>query len=141
MPPSTKLISDHHFKLSIPGLNIGTFKFCTGLMMHIEVFEWAEGGNNEFVHQLPGRIRYPYLTFEAGLTEEDAIQKWFEQTRTKAELKEITIELQTQDGTSRRAWTFADAWPVGWSGPTIAAASTNMGDEMLEIAHSGLKMA
>jgi phage tail-like protein len=141
MPPSTKLISDHHFKLSVPGLAIGTFKTCTGLMMQFEVFEWPEGGNNEFVHHLPGRVTYPLLTLEAGLTEDDAIQKWFWQTRTKAELKEITIELQSQDGKSRRAWTFADAWPVRWSGPVIAAASTNMGEEFLEIAHSGLKMA
>ena len=29
--------------------------------MEFEVFEWAEGGNNEFVHHLPGRMRYPYL--------------------------------------------------------------------------------
>ena len=27
--------------------------------MEFDVFEWAEGGNNEFVHHLPGRVRYP----------------------------------------------------------------------------------
>ena len=113
---------------------------CSGLMMRFEVFDWAEGGNNEFVHQLPGRLQYPNLILEAGLTDDDAIQKWLWQTRTQPELKEITIELQSQDGKNRRAWTFADAWPVSWSGPTIAAASSGMGEEMLEIAHSGLKM-
>ena len=68
------------------------------------------------------------------------MQKWLWQTRTQPQLKEITIELQSQDGKNRRAWTFADAWPVSWSGPAIAAASSGMGEEMLEIAHSGLKM-
>ena len=140
MPPSTKLISDHNFKVSVSGLAIGTFKSCSGLMMRFEVFDWAEGGNNEFIHQLPGRLQYPNLILEAGLTDDDAIQKWLWQTRTQPELKEITIELQSQDGKNRRAWTFADAWPVSWSGPTIAAASSGMGEEMLEVAHSGLKM-
>ena len=71
--------------------------------MEFEVFEWAEGGNNEFVHHLPGRLRYPYLRLEAGLTEDDAMQKWFWATREKAELKEITVELQSQDGSKPRA--------------------------------------
>ena len=75
------LISDHNFKLSVPGLDIGTFKVCHGLSMEFEVFEWAEGGNNEFIHHLPGRLRYPYLRLEAGLTEDDAVQKWFWATR------------------------------------------------------------
>ena len=111
MAPAS-LISDHNFKLSVPGLDIGTFKVCHGLSMEFEVFEWAEGGNNEFVHHLPGRVRYPYLRLEAGLTEDDAMQKWFWATREKADLKEITVELMSQDGSKTRSWTFADAFPI-----------------------------
>ena len=138
---STKaLLSDHTFKVSVPGIDIGTFRECDGLSMEFDVFEWAEGGNNEFIHHLPGRVRYPYLRLAAGLTETDAMQKWFEKTRDKAELKEVTIELRSQDGKAKRAWTFADAFPVKWVGPRMAAASGAMGEETLEIAHSGLKM-
>src|SRR6476661_374280 len=97
-----KVISDHYFTLSVPGITIGAFHECHGLSMEFDVFEWAEGGNNEFVHHLPGRQRYPYLTLSAGLTENKAIQEWFEKTRDKAELKEVTIELTTQDGKSKR---------------------------------------
>ena len=39
--------------------------------MQFDVFEWAEGGNNEFVHHLPGRLRYPYLSLDSGLTDND----------------------------------------------------------------------
>ena len=45
------------------------------------------------------------------------MQEWFWKTREQAELKEITVELQTQDGSTKRSWTFADAFPVRWSGP------------------------
>jgi phage tail-like protein len=138
--PSTKVITNHHFKVSISGLTIGTFRECSGLSMEFDVFEWAEGGNNEFVHHLPGRMRYPYLTLTSGMTDDAALQEWFWKTREQAELKEVTIELQTQDAQTKRAWTFADAFPVRWSGPGIAADATGLSSESLEIAHSGLKM-
>jgi phage tail-like protein len=140
MPPSKALVSDHNFKVSVPGIDIGTFRECDGLSMEFDVFEWAEGGNNEFVHHLPGRARYPYLRLSGGLTENKAMQQWFEKTREKAELKEVTIELRSQNGKSTRSWTFADAFPIRWTGPQITADSRGMATESLEIAHSGLKM-
>src|SRR5215213_11208647 len=141
MPPPTRpVLSDHNFKVHVPGLSIGTFRECTGLSMEFDVFEWAEGGNNEFVHHLPGRMRYPYLQLVSGMTDADAMQTWFWQTRQQAELKEIIVELQTQDGKTSRAWKFADAFPVRWTGPRVAADSHGMASESLDIAHSGLKM-
>ena len=142
MPPpsSRRVLSDHYFRLSVPGLAIGTFMNCNGLSMEFDVFEWAEGGNNEFTHHLPGRVRYPYLQLSSGMTDDKAMQEWFWKTREQAELKEITVELTTQDGTTARSWSFTDAFPVRWSGPAIAAASHNLATESLDIAHSGLKM-
>ena len=134
-----RVISDHYFKVSIPGLTVGAFNECHGLQMQFDVFEWAEGGNNEFVHHLPGRVRYPYLSFTSGLVDNDALQKWFRSTGGQPEIKEVTIELTTQDGKTKRSWTFADAYPISWSGPTIAAHGAGLATESLEIAHSGLK--
>jgi phage tail-like protein len=135
------LFTDHYFKISVPGLDIGMFRECGGLTMEFDVFEWAEGGNNEFVHHLPGRLRYPYLSLTRGMTDQDALQKWFWQTRQQAELKEVTIELHTPAGDTTRAWTFGDAFPVRWSGPQVAAHGENVALESLDIAHSGLKAA
>ena len=142
MPQARRpVLSDHNFKVSIPGLDIGTFRECAGLAMEFDVFEWAEGGNNEFVHHLPGRMRYPYLQLISGMTDSDAMQTWFWQTRQQAELKEVTVELQTQDGQTSRAWTFADAFPVRWHGPSFSASSSDLATEVLEIAHAGMKGA
>ena len=135
------LFTDHYFKISIPGLDIGMFRECNGLTMEFDVFEWAEGGNNEFVHHLPGRLRYPYLTLMRGMTDQDNLQRWFWQTRQQAELKEVTIELHTPSGATTRAWTFGDAFPVRWSGPRVAADGAGIAAETLDIAHSGLKLA
>jgi phage tail-like protein len=142
MPPPSdrRVLSDHYFRLSVPGLTIGTFQNCNGLSMEFDVFEWAEGGNNEFIHHLPGRVRYPYLQLSAGMTDDNAMQAWFWKTREQAELKEVTIELTTQDGGTTRSWSFTDAFPVRWSGPGISASGNGLATESLDIAHSGLKM-
>lgn len=138
----TQLLSDHHFKLSLPGLDtLGLFQECSGLSMEFDVFEWFEGGNNEFVHHLPGRLRYPPLVLCRGMTDQQALQEWFWKTRERAELKEVVVEMRTPSARTRRTWTFADAYPIRWSGPHIAAHGSAIAIETLEIVHSGLKMA
>jgi phage tail-like protein len=139
--PAPVLFPDHYFRITIPGVEIGLFRECAGLEMEFEVFEWAEGGNNEFVFSLPGRVRYPRLTLSRGLTDQAALQEWFWRTRQEPDLKEVSIELSSPGSSATRAWTFTDAFPVRWSGPRIAAHGTDMAVESLEIAHAGLKIA
>jgi phage tail-like protein len=135
------LFPDHYFKISIPGLDIGMFRDCAGLSIEFDVFEWPEGGNNEFVWNLPGRARYPHLTLGRGLTDQDALQQWVWRSRLKPDVKELTVELHTPDGAHTRAWVFADAWPVRWTGPRVATDASGMAMESLDIVHSGLKVA
>ena len=136
-----EILSDHIFLISVPGVTIGAFNECHGLSMEYDVFEWAEGGNNEFVHHLPGRVRYPHLVLNAGMVQNDALQQWFKSTSGTPELKEVTIQLMTQDGQFKRSWVFADAYPVHGSGPAISALGSAMATETLHIVHSGLKTA
>ena len=73
------------FVVKVPDIDtIGMFTQCSGLEMKVDVLEYAEGGNNEFVHQLPGQVSYPNLILERGLTNDDAVLKWFNATRTQA---------------------------------------------------------
>ena len=128
------------FVVKVPDIDtIGMFTRCSGLEIKVEVLEYAEGGNNEFIHQLPGQLSYPNLTLERGLTDEDAVLKWFNATRTQAQLKEVTITFQTHTQQPIRTFTFADAFPVRWSGPSGQAGASAVALESLEIAHGGLK--
>jgi phage tail-like protein len=130
------------FVVKVPDIDtIGMFTRCSGLELQVDVLEYAEGGNNEFVHQLPGRITYPKLVLARGLTNEDAVLKWFNATRTKADRKEVTITFQTHKQVPVRTFTFADAFPVRWTGPASEAGTSTVALETLEIAHGGLKGA
>jgi phage tail-like protein len=139
MPPST-ITPASIFVVKVPDIDtVGMFTRCSGLELTIDVFQYAEGGNNEFVHHLPGRLSYPNLVLTRGLTDQDAVFKWFSATRTQPQLKEVTIIFQTHKGQPIRTFTFADAYPVRWSGPSAEAGTATVALEVLEIAHSGLK--
>ena len=137
---SKQPISTDGFVLTIPGIDtIGFFSHCSGLEMSVDVYEYHEGGNNDFVHHLPGNVTYPKLVLSRGLTNEDALTKWIDATATKAELKDITLTLKS--GNSERKWTFAEAFPVHWSGPVADVSGSGIATETLEIVHSGMKPA
>ena len=129
------------FEVSIPDISsVGVFRDCQGLEMSFEVYTYREGGNNDIVHQFPSRASYPNLVLSRGVTDEDALLRWLWQTRVKAERKEVTITLHDWGQEKKRSWSFADAFPVRWTGPQLSAESTDLATETLEIAHSGLKM-
>jgi phage tail-like protein len=131
-----------YFVLTVPDIHtIGAFTSCSGMEIEFEVLEYSEGGNHEMTYRLPGHVRYPNLVLERGLTDQDALHTWLWKTRNEPELKEITIEYQDSTKKALRTWTFADAFPVRWSGPTFAASSSDIATERLEIAHSGIKGA
>jgi len=133
-------VATYNFVLKIPDIDtIGCFSRCSGLELSCEVYEYHEGGNNDFVHRLPGPLRWPNLVLSRGLTNEDALLKWFLATHVKAERKEITLQLNA--GGTTRTWTFADAFPVSWTGPSVDSNGASIATETLEIVHSGLKIA
>src|SRR4051812_42847180 len=101
----TQPVHTFNFVLKAPDVDtIGCFSHCTGLELSFDVLEYREGGNNDFVHRLPGAVHYPNLVLSRGLTNEDALMKWFWATLTEAQKKEITLTLS--GGGVKRTWTF-----------------------------------
>ncbi len=134
-----QLIAADVFILSVPDIDtIGQFSHCSGLEMSFEMYEYAEGGNNDYVHKLPGRLIFPNLLLSRGLTNSDALLRWFTQTKTKAQTKQVTLTVKS--GSNQRQFTFQDAFPVRWTGPTFDTNAPAMGTESLEVAHSGLSL-
>ena len=120
------------------GETIGYFTECTGLAMEYDVMEYSEGGVNDFVHKLRGRMKFPNLVLKRGLTYEESFFKWFLACREKTERRELSITMLTQQGEPVRTWSFAGAFPVKWTGPDMNAKASDAGTETLEIAHQGL---
>jgi phage tail-like protein len=146
MPPAVFV---HYVVLDVPNITadtsfVGIFKGLSGLEVSFDVLEFREGGNNDYVHRLPGRMQYPNLVLSWGLVSSDTLIKWFMQTQKQAQLQDITLTLTAAKGDMTkdvRKFTFGDAFPVRWSGPQLMSDSHDpeTWGETLEIAHSGLK--
>jgi phage tail-like protein len=125
---------------------LGIFKGLSGLEVSFEVLEYREGGNNDFVHRLPGRVNYPNLVCSWGLVNDETLLQWFMKTHDQAQPQEMTLTLTAKQGDlteTARKFTFADAIPVRWSGPQLLSDNNNpqTWGETLEIAHSGLTLS
>jgi phage tail-like protein len=146
MPPAAFV---HYVVLDVPNISadtsfVGIFKGLSGLEVNFDVLEYREGGNNDYVHRLPGRMQYPNLVLSWGLVSSDTLLKWFMQTQAQAQLQDITLTLTAAKGDVSkdvRKFAFGDAFPVRWSGPQLMSDSHDpeTWGETLEIAHSGLK--
>jgi phage tail-like protein len=120
------------------GETIGYFTECTGLAMEYDVMEYSEGGVNDFVHKLRGRMKFPNLVLKRGITHEESFFKWFLACREKTDRRVLSITMLTQTGEPVRTWSFDGAFPIKWTGPDMNAKGTDAASETLEIAHQGL---
>jgi phage tail-like protein len=134
---SASSVAPAAFTADVVGLTLGKFGSIKGLEAQVDILEYREGGINDIVHRLPGQLTYPNLVLSGGQTT-DGVQKWFAQTRLGGARHAITVTLLDNEGTAVRAWSFADAFPVRWTGPVLSAGSTEVAGEELEIAHAGM---
>jgi phage tail-like protein len=132
-------VAELRFKVQLPGLNIGRFRECTGIAVEVEMKDYMEGGSNEFVHKLPTRIKYPNVVLKRGVTHEDALLKWFWESRFTVQRRDMTISLLGPGAKLVRTWAFLNAYPVKWTGPNMNAGSNQIATETLEVVHNGLK--
>ncbi len=123
------------FLVEISGVTIGQFSECSGLSVEYDVMEYAEGGNNDFIHRLRGRARYPTISLRRGVTSQDALLKWF---FNGPQADQLTITLMDEAASPIRTFGFASPFPIKWSGPDMASGSNGTAMELLEIGHNGM---
>ncbi|MDP8969920.1 MAG: phage tail protein [Actinomycetota bacterium] len=141
-----------HFAVEVGNQPIGSFREVSGLSAEMAVEELMEGGNNRYVHKLPGQISWPNIVLTRGVTSSTALFDWFTSTNGMSSgqpdtqtaappgmLTRSTAQIILRDaaGTRVRTWSLRGAFPVRWTGPTLATSSTDVAVEELEIAHHG----
>jgi phage tail-like protein len=127
------------FYVEIGGMPQAVFTEVDGLQVEMDVLEYEEGGNNGFVHRLPGRTKVGRLTLKRGMTGSNEFFKWcMEITQGKITRRNISVVMYDTAGTERMRWSFEKAYPVKWVGPQFTATGTTMAIETVELAHDGL---
>ena len=119
----------------------GWFTECNGLGLEREVKPQPEGGVNDYVHQLPGRIKHNKITLKNGLAGND-LWDWFQEGLYDGKVKRynVSILLYSSDLTQAKRWDLNNAYPVKWTGPSFKSSGNETAVETLEIVHHGLEM-
>jgi phage tail-like protein len=149
----------YYFALEINGYEVGHFQECSGLKNACAVFEIEEGGLNGKVHKRPGQSKWENIILKCATSasqflvswrdlylqdlyakpsmgsgspgETDGKRDWWGSTRG-------SISLKDNSGKVIRKYSFVEAWPVSWEGPSLNATASGLAIETLEIAHGGL---
>ncbi len=99
---------------------------------------YEEGGQNNFVHQLPGRLSYENITLVRNVSEESlALAGWF--ASFQAAVKRSTGRITVMDvaGSEVVTWNLMGVFPVSWSADGVDSSGNGVLLETLVIAHEG----
>lgn len=129
-----------NFLVEIEGLVVGGFTEVGGLEIETVFEDYREGGQNEYVHRLPGPTRYPSnLTLRRGITDVATLWSWHQDVAAgRIERRNGTVYLLDTQGQPSIWWNFREAFPVRWSGPSLRGESNAIAVETIELAHRGL---
>ena len=117
------------------------FTEVSGLQIEMQVMEYEEGGTNNFIHRLPGRLKVGNITLKRGLTKSNEFLKWCMSVRVeKVERRNVTVVMYDVAGKPVVRWNFTGAYPVKWVGPQFTADSSSMAIESVELAHKGVSV-
>jgi phage tail-like protein len=97
-----------------------------------------EGGNNDFVWQLPTKLKYSNVKLTRPLGRDtEKVARWFASMATGFTRKTATVQAMRADGKPVASWSLYGVVPVRWSGPSLTADSPKVVMETVEIAHQG----
>jgi phage tail-like protein len=126
------------FRVKIDGHDLGTFTGCDGMGCEVTMEQREEGGNNGYVHQLPGRIKYtPIKLTRAVNADTQKIATWFSSLSGGVTRGNAAITAMTVEGKEIWTWTLREVVPLRWKGPTLDVNSPKVATETLELAHHG----
>jgi phage tail-like protein len=120
----------------------GAFQEVKGLGADLEVMPYAEGGLNEYVHQLPVRHSWSRLSLRRGLVRDPGLWSWYQAglTQSLGARRDGSIILLAPDVKTRLvSWTFRGGIAVKWTGPELSATQNAVAVEGIEIAHHGIE--
>ena len=136
-----------YFKVQIVGatsMDDAAFSEVSGLDSEIEVEEIKEGGQNAFIHRVPGRAKYGNLILKRGmLVANSQFATWCQGAmRAGASsgilCKNLDVCLLNETGAPLLTWSCVNAWPVKWGVGAFDANRNEIAVETLEFAYRQL---
>lgn len=115
------LHGNYNFLLEIAGTPAGQFQSVSGLSVETEVIEYREGGDDNLVRKLPGRLKYENITLKRGYVRDGLLREWLWTNLDPdgtVDRRDGALSLRDRAGHAVVRYEFFDAWPCKWSGAT-----------------------
>lgn len=134
------------WRFKMDGFNLGVFTSVEGLGVEVSVETREEGGNNAFIWQLPGRMKYTPLKLTRPVTKDgtDLLNTYLNSMTGKLERKTATLVALTTGPTGSGSepsvvatWNFQGVMLTRWTGPQFTTESGKVLTETVEFAHHG----
>jgi phage tail-like protein len=118
--------------------SLGLWTKCEGLGLEYDVFEYREGGQNGFIHRLPGRAKYANVKLSRPIDKNsEKVATWMASLQGTAKRETAEISVLDPVGDVVATWNLVGVFPARWTGPTLDVAGNQVAIETLELAHNG----
>jgi phage tail-like protein len=127
--------------MDIAGLFLGGFSEVSGLDLKMSFDTLQEGGVNDRLHRLPGRMDFSNITLTKGVSFTDDLWNWQEGwLKGEGVRKSVFILLANSMQIPLKIWVAERAMPISYTGPTLNASSSGVAIEKLELVHDKLSL-
>ena len=121
------------FIVEVDGQAQAAFTECTLPSIELEVQELKEGGQNSYIHQLPGRRKAAKVSLKNGVGKSSLLDWYIESLTKPVARKKFTITLLDPKLEPVVAWTMDEAYPVKWSGPSLKSSDNTIAIQTLDL--------
>jgi phage tail-like protein len=135
------------YMVKVDGVEHAIFTECKLPSFQVETLEIKEGGQNNFTHQLPVRIKAGSITLKYGMSKSDALLKWYldvlkalSKGNLAQVLHNVTITMYTVERQNMTVFSLEQAYPKKWSGPTLKSDDRAIAIEELELAFTAFSV-
>lgn len=127
------------FRVTIDhAVSLGEWAKCEGLTVEYDILEYKEGGNNGFVHRLPGRRKYQNIKLSRPIDETNtAVLAWLASVQERVVPSTAQVSVLDTNGDTVATWNLVGVYPARWTGPTLDVGSNSAATETLELIHNG----
>ena len=129
------------FAIQIDGITEAVFTECTLPALEVEIHQQKEGGLNNAVHQIPGRIKAGKITLKRGLASSSELLAWYvdvAQGKIAPSQRKVSVVMYDSMSEEVLRWNFDKAFPTKWTGPAFASDRNQVAIETLELAFQSI---
>src|SRR3712207_5063033 len=132
-----------NFVLEIGGVEMASFRKCSGVESETETIEYKEATKEGrmIIRKVPGAMKWSDITLERRIDESKALWEWRKQVEegdVDNARRNGSIVIKDSQKNEVARWSFDCGWPSKWTGAELDAGSNEIATEKVTITHEGL---